>query len=115
MMNNEIPSERFFEWLAQETEAAEAAKSPQAPAPLKSRIYSALVRSQASSGPLLSLSEPHQSGLCVFEQLVKIAPAGETVKVLNLCRTCHARILAERMEHAPIYWRNCPYVDFQKG
>jgi hypothetical protein len=114
-MNNEIPSERFFEWLAQETEAAEAVPCQQAPARLKSRTYSALVRLQASSGPLLSLSEPHQSRLCVFEQLVKIAPAGETVKSLNPCSVCHARILAERMEHAPIYWRNCPYVDFQKG
>jgi hypothetical protein len=114
-MNNELPSERLFEWLAEETETADAMQAPRAPARLKSRIYSALVRLQASSGPLLSLSQPHQSGLCIFEQLVKIAPAGETVKSLNPCRVCHARILAERMEHAPIYWRNCPYVDFQKG
>lgn len=114
-MNNEIPSERFFEWLAQEVEPAETAETPRAPARLKSRIYSALVRSQVSGGPLLSLSEPHHSALCVFERVVKIAPAGDAVKSLNPCRVCHARMLAERMEHAPIHWPNCPYVDFQKG
>jgi hypothetical protein len=26
---------------------------------------------------------------------------------------CHARVLAERLEHAPIYWPHCPYVRFQ--
>jgi hypothetical protein len=114
-MSSGIPDEAFFERLADEVEAAVTEPASRAPARLKSRIYSALVRLQAASGPLLSLSQRHQTGLCVFEQLVKIAPVGEAVKSLNPCRVCHARILAERLEHAPIYWPNCPYVDFQKN
>jgi len=86
-----------------------------APAKLKSRIYSRIVLEQAARGPLLSLSKIKASGtaLCVFEELVRIAPVGEAAKAKNCCRVCHARLLAERMEKAPIYWPHCPYVRFQ--
>jgi len=103
--------ESFFERLV--TEAPVVVAPPQ----LKSKIYSALVLAQAETGPLLSLSECKKSGrdLCVFEELVQIAPVGHTIKSLNYCRVCHARALAERLKTAPIYWSGCPYVGFQNG
>jgi hypothetical protein len=63
----------------------------------------------------LSLSDVKAAGrgLCVFEQLVQIAPVPEPAKRPNLCRICHARVLAERIENAPIYWTGCPYAHFQ--
>jgi hypothetical protein len=87
-----------------------------APARLKSRIYSALLERQQQGGPLLSLSQVKAEGrkLCVFEELVQIAPIGEAAKQPNLCRICHARILAEAIENAPVYWPGCPYAQFQK-
>src|SRR5438128_1492182 len=93
-MNSGIPEEDFFERLAGETESAPEGS---APARLKSRLYSALVLLQAETGPLLSLSQTQAAGhgLCVFEQLVQIAPVGESVKSLNPCRVCQARGLAE--------------------
>ena len=86
-----------------------------APSRLKSRIYSRLMREEASSGPLLSLSDTKNSGgaLCIFEELVRIAPVGAAAEGKNCCRVCHARVLAERVERAPIYWPHCPYVRFQ--
>jgi hypothetical protein len=86
-----------------------------APSRLKSRIYSALVQRQRQDGPLLSLSEVKAGGrkLCVFEVLVQIAPVGEPAKQPNLCRICHARVLAETIENAPVYWPGCPYAQFQ--
>ncbi len=86
-----------------------------APSRLKSRIYSALVAEQAESGPLRSLPQTRAEGrgLCVFELLVSIAPVGEAMKSRNPCRVCHARVLGERVEGAPIFWANCPYVRFQ--
>ena len=99
-----------FETLASST-AAEAA-----PPSLKSRIYSALVARQADSGPLLGLSAVKAGGrrLCVWEGLlVHIAPVSEKTESFNLCRVCHARVLAERMDSAPLYWRGCPYAKFQ--
>jgi hypothetical protein len=86
-----------------------------APSTLKSRIYSRLVQEQAAESPLLSLPETKAAGrpLCVFEELVRIAPVGEALKTKNCCRVCHARVIAERVERAPIYWPHCPYVLFQ--
>ena len=86
-----------------------------APSVLKSRIYSRLVREQAANGPLVSLSDTKTSGgtLCIFEELVSVAPVGDAVKAKNCCRVCHARVVAERIERAPIYWPHCPYVRFQ--
>jgi len=86
-----------------------------APSRLKSRIYSALMKRQREDGPLLSLSEVKARGrrLCVFEELVQIAPVGEPAKQPNFCRVCHARVLGEKFEHAPVYWPGCPYAQFQ--
>jgi hypothetical protein len=96
--------------------AGSAEQGPaRAPSTLKSRIYSRLIQDQAAHGPLLSLTDTKASGqhLCVFEELVRIAPVGEAAKRKNYCRVCHARVAGERVEHAPIYWQNCPYVQFQ--
>jgi len=86
-----------------------------APSRLKAKIYSALVRRQAESGPLATLSSSQDSGrsLCIFEQLVQISPLPDRVQSFNYCQVCHARLLAEYFENAPIYWSGCPYVRFQ--
>jgi hypothetical protein len=94
--------------------AAQAAPK-RASSRLKSRIFSALQLAQQETGPLCSLSETRRAGarLCLFEELVRLAPTAEALKQKNPCRLCHARILAEHLEHAPIYWPGCPYVRFQ--
>ena len=86
------------------------------PSRLKSRVYSALIWAQQETGPLQTLTESEAAGrgLCVFEKLVQIAPIGERAKTPFFCWTCHARILAEHMQSAPIYWSNCPYAAFQE-
>jgi hypothetical protein len=101
--------------LMAEAEADDKPSDVRASSRLKSRIYSTLMREQAASGPLRSLSETRASGggLCVFESLTVACPTGERVRQLNLCRVCHARVLGEQVEGAPIFWHNCPYVDFQ--
>jgi hypothetical protein len=105
--------ERFMQEIAD----VDLAPSESAPARLKARVYSALLQRQVETGPLASLTETHRCGheLCVFEQLVRISPVGETAKSLNICRVCHARVLAEHMENAPIYWSGCPYVEFKNS
>ena len=115
-MNDNLPfDEHQLETLARKLETA-GAMVPPAPSSLKANIYSALVRRQQESGPLLSLSETKLAarGLCVFEKLVQILPVGEEAKSFNCCSVCHARVLAETMENAPIYWGHCPYAGFQK-
>jgi hypothetical protein len=106
--------EEFMRLIA---DGAGPAESEPAPSHLKAKIYSALMRRQAESGPLMSLTEIKTCGeeLCVFEELVRIAPIGERAKSLNICRVCHARVLAEHMENAPIYWSGCPYVELKKS
>ncbi len=106
--------EEFMRLIA---DSAAPAESGPAPSHLKAKIYSALMRRQAQSGPLMSLSEIKACGeeLCVFEELARIAPLGERAKSLNICRACHARVLAEHIEHAPIYWNGCPYVQLKKS
>ncbi len=113
-MSEDIRKKYRFEALAADAELAPA--EDKAPASLKARVYSALVQAQKASGALLSLSQSYAAGggLCVFEQLVRIAPVGEEIKSLNPCRICHARLLTERFDHAPIYWAHCHYVAFQK-
>ncbi len=105
--------ERFLERIAD----FDLTGSEPAPARLKARVYSVLVQRQVETGPLATLTESHRSGhaLCVFEQLVQISPVGETAKSLNICRVCHARVLAEHIENAPIYWYGCPYVEFKNS
>jgi hypothetical protein len=87
-----------------------------APARLKARIYSVLTRRQESSGPLLSLTETRQAGhgLCVFESFWEKLPLDDAAKRFNCCSVCHARVVGEHMERAPIYWHACPYVAFGK-
>jgi hypothetical protein len=34
---------------------------------------------------------------------------------MNPCRVCHARVLGERLERAPIFWPGCPYSEFHNG
>ena len=113
-MPRNLSDEQFLQRLAVRTDPAERAS---APSRLKSRIYSALVQHQEETGPLQSLCDTKASGygLCVFEELVRIAPVGEAAKRLNPCRVCHARVLAEHLENPPIYWPNCPYVGFKKS
>ena len=87
-----------------------------APPRLKSRIFSRLNLEQAKQGPLASITESKAQGrqLCVFEEIIEIAPTGEAIKRMNYCRVCHARVLAETLDKAPIWWAGCPYADFQK-
>jgi len=109
-------NERFVERLMESIANNDLPKAGMAPNSLKARIYSALVRQQAQTGPIESLTRSHARGheLCVFEQLVRISPVGEAAKSLNICRICHARVLAEHMDNPPIYWPGCPYVEFKK-
>ena len=104
-------ADRFFEDLAEATDV-----DRRAPTRLKSRIYSALMREAATSGPLRPLGACEQAGhaLCVWEKLARAATAGALDEV-NYCRVCHARVLGERIERAPLAWHGCPYTDFRKS
>jgi hypothetical protein len=103
--------ELWFERLA----AATGGGTERAPATLKSRIYSALVRQMSETAPLLDLRESKRTGgqLCVFESC--LLPLGHDVRTKNPCRVCHARALGERLEWAPVFWPGCPYSDFHNG
>jgi hypothetical protein len=85
------------------------------PPSLKSRLYSALIRKQQESGPLASLDTSARAGrgVCVFEKLVQIAPIGQRAQSPFFCQVCHARVLAEHFNNPPIFWANCPYVNFK--
>ena len=113
-MNSQEPEDKLFERLARESEQPDGISA--APPRLKARMYSALVRRQQESGPLRSLRESKAEGakLCVFEETWTVAALSEKIQRLNLCRVCHARLLAEKMEKAPIYWPGCTYADFHK-
>ncbi|HVN78993.1 MAG TPA: hypothetical protein VMW38_08350 [Terriglobia bacterium] len=114
MSDRPIPDDELFGQLAHESEAlGEAVRSPSR---LKSRVYSALVRRQQQSGSLLNLTETRHAGheLCVFEVLWEHLPLTTGAKCFNCCSICHARVLGEQAEHAPIFWGGCPYVAFQK-
>lgn len=114
MNDKPLQDDELFARLADRAEPAEGAK--RAPARLKARLYSALIRHQQASGPLLSLTDTRTagSGLCVFENFWEKLPVGEAAKRFNCCSICHARILGEQVERAPIYWGHCPYVAFGK-
>lgn len=103
----------WFEGVA----AAESGAVERAPARLKSRVYSAVIARLATHGALLDLAETKQAGshLCVFENALVMLPLGGDVRSTNPCRICHARVLGERMEHAPIFWPGCPYSEFHNG
>jgi len=108
-VNSRFPDDTF-DRLADEVEARRTGE--QAPSRLKARLYSALIAREKQEGKLRSLSETAAEGreLCIFEQLVQIAPLGQTAKSIFYCSVCHARVLAEHFEDPPIYWPNCPYV-----
>lgn len=97
--------------------AALSESEERAPAAVKARLYTALVAEQQSSGPLASLDASVSAGrgICVFERLVQITPLNEKAKSPFFCRTCHARILAEHLDHPPIFWPHCPYSGFKKS
>ena len=107
---------QWFEQIAAATSADEGDAAAPAPARLKARIYSALVSSLAATGPLLSLRATKSAGrgLCVFEHMVAAPLVGERVNAMNPCRVCHARVLAEHLDRAPIFWPNCPYAEFHR-
>lgn len=110
MPEDKRPDTVFFERLAEATGAG----APQAPSRLKSKIYSSLIEEMQVSGPLMDLAATAESDpLCVFETLLEKTPLPERAACFNACRLCHARVMGERIENAPIYWQNCPYVDFQ--
>ncbi len=108
-----MDDDRWLERLAGMTDFATGTPE-RAPARLKARIYSALVNRQSEAEPLLSLAATKAagSGLCVFEQAIASLPVGERIGSMNPCRVCHARVLAERLENAPIFWPHCPYAGF---
>jgi hypothetical protein len=104
--------------LLENAAAGDAGTQPEpAPARLKSRIYSALVMRMTEGGPLRTLAASKADGgrLCVFEQVVAAASLGEGVASSNPCRVCHARVLGERLERAPIFWPGCPYSEYHRG
>lgn len=86
-----------------------------APSCLKSRLYSRLIEALEETGPLASLKETEAEGrpLCVFEKLVEILPQQQSLHSFQYCKICHARVAAETIENAPIYWAHCPYCEFQ--
>jgi hypothetical protein len=106
----EHDDDRSFEDLA-----AATGVERRAPTRLKSRVYSALMRASAASGPLRALSACEQAGrdLCVWEKLARAA-SKDTLEEFNYCRVCHGRVLGERIERAPLAWHGCPYANFQK-
>ena len=94
--------------------AEEGASAPsEAPSRLKSRILSSLIKLEQAEGPLRILAESKAAGeqLCVFEHIVAALPSDD-LQSRNPCVVCHARLLAEHVEHAPIFWPGCPYARF---
>ncbi len=110
-----MSDDSVFERLAQGADD-ERVEESRVPARLLSRTYTALVKAQQLSGPLLDVTETKNAGhpLCVFEELVQITPLGQPAKQMFYCRVCHARVLAEQLDKAPIWWPHCPYSQFQK-
>ena len=115
-MADQEQDERLFSELADRTTLS-SRQAPAAPSRLKAKIYSALMLRESASKTLRSFPETKAEGgkLCVFEEVVRIAPVTTKMKSLNICRVCHARVLGEAMEKPPIYWANCPYVAFKKS
>ena len=72
---------------------------------LQSRIFSKLIQLEQEQGPLRVLSESRAAGerLCIFETVVAALP-GDDLQSRNPCAVCHARILGEWVEQAPIFW-----------
>ena len=94
-------------------QAADAEEPSHISSRLRSRIFSRLIQLEQEQGPLRVLSESRAAGekLCVFEAAVAALP-GNDLQARNPCAVCHARIVAERVEQAPIFWPGCPYARF---
>jgi hypothetical protein len=109
-------TDRDFQELAASVKLAKPGAT-RAPARLKARVYSALMLAEAAQGELRDMAETRKAGrgLCAFEELVRMAPVSRKLKSANICRLCHARVLAEMLEKPPIYWPHCPYAEFKKG
>ena len=105
--NDDVPFERL---------AAVENRELRAPSRLKARVYSALMRSAAQTGQMESLTSTEAAGgsLCVFEKFVQILPLPAKMDTLNYCRFCHGRLLGEAVEGAPLFWKGCPYAQFQR-
>ena len=103
------PVERILGTLAERDYLAAAA-----PPRLKSRLYSLLVRKSQETSALRSRSHSQEAGyqLCQWEKLLTLVPG---VGHLNHCHLCHARVLAESLEHVPLPWTGCPYARFHKS
>jgi len=112
-MANPEEERRFRELLSE----AQIEIGGRASSSLKARLYTTLIHEQQKSGPLTSLDETVKAGydICIFEKLVQIAPVNEQAKSHFFCQVCHARVLGEIFDHAPIYWPDCPYVAFKKS
>ena len=80
---------------------------------LKSTIFSKLILLEQAEGPLRILSETRDAGeqLCVFEHFVAQLPS-DHLQSRNPCSVCHARVLGEQVENAPIFWPGCAYSRF---
>ena len=80
---------------------------------LKSRILSMLIDLEQDEGPLRILRESRDLGerLCVFEHAVAMLPS-DYLQSRNPCSVCHARLLGETVEKAPIFWPGCPYAKY---
>lgn len=104
---------QFFRLFSEPDETA----GERAPSSLKARLYTALIRQQEETGPLVTLSATKNAGhdLCSWEKLIEIMPLSDSEESLFHCHVCHARVLAEHFEHPPIYWKGCPYVKFRKA
>jgi hypothetical protein len=104
-------------WFERLAAADREPAATRAPARLTSKVYSAVLSRMAESGPLEDLLRTKEAGgrLCVFETALTMLPIGTDVRSRNPCRVCHARVLGERMEHAPIFWPGCPYAEFHNG
>lgn len=109
-----MTDELWFEGLAEADQAPAAAR---APARLASKTYSAVLSRMAEPGPLQDLLQTKRAGgqLCVFEHALTLLPIGSDLRSKNPCRICHARVLGERLDRAPIFWPGCPYSDFHNG
>lgn len=102
----------FDDLIRQGAEGGEE-EVPGARSTLKSRIFSRLIELERDAGPLRILSESRDLGeeLCVFEHVVAALPSKE-LQARNPCSVCHARVLGEEVENAPIFWHGCPYSRF---
>lgn len=100
--------DQFFQSLAEPHDA-----TAPAPARLKSRLYSAIVRESQKKSPLRVLSETRRAGyqLCHWEEIMQLVPGAGSV---NHCHLCGMRLLAESLENAPLPWSGCPYAQFHK-